>query len=79
MPAIALLGAQWGDEGKGKATDLLGDQVDYVVKFNGGNNAGHTIVIGDERYALHLLRNPHPGCCPCHRQRCRRRPRGADG
>jgi adenylosuccinate synthase len=55
MPAIALLGAQWGDEGKGKATDLLGDRVDYVVKFNGGNNAGHTIVIGDERYALHLL------------------------
>jgi adenylosuccinate synthase len=55
MPAIVLLGAQWGDEGKGKATDLLGDQVDYVVKYNGGNNAGHTIVIGDEKYALHLL------------------------
>jgi adenylosuccinate synthase len=55
MPAIALLGAQWGDEGKGKATDLLGEQVDFVVKFNGGNNAGHTIVIGDEKYALHLL------------------------
>jgi adenylosuccinate synthase len=55
MPAIALLGAQWGDEGKGKATDLLGEQVDYVVKFNGGNNAGHTIVVGDEKYALHLL------------------------
>ncbi|HWB65975.1 MAG TPA: adenylosuccinate synthase [Mycobacteriales bacterium] len=55
MPAIALLGAQWGDEGKGKATDLLGEQVDYVVKFNGGNNAGHTIVIDDETYALHLL------------------------
>jgi adenylosuccinate synthase len=55
MPAIALLGAQWGDEGKGKATDLLGDRVDYVVKFNGGNNAGHTIVVGDEKYALHLL------------------------
>jgi adenylosuccinate synthase len=55
MPAIALLGAQWGDEGKGKATDLLGDQVDFVVKFNGGNNAGHTIVVGDEKYALHLL------------------------
>ena len=55
MPAIALLGAQWGDEGKGKATDLLGDRVDYVVKFNGGNNAGHTVVIGDETYALHLL------------------------
>jgi adenylosuccinate synthase len=55
VPAIALLGAQWGDEGKGKATDVLGERVDYVVKFNGGNNAGHTIVIGDERYALHLL------------------------
>ncbi|HET7529920.1 MAG TPA: adenylosuccinate synthase [Mycobacteriales bacterium] len=55
MPAIVLLGAQWGDEGKGKATDLLGDQVDYVVKYNGGNNAGHTIVIGGEKYALHLL------------------------
>ena len=55
MPAIVLLGAQWGDEGKGKATDLLGSAVDYVVKFNGGNNAGHTIVIGAETYALHLL------------------------
>src|SRR3954465_2381631 len=55
MPAIAIIGAQWGDEGKGKATDLLGSRVDYVVKFNGGNNAGHTVVIGDEKYALHLL------------------------
>jgi adenylosuccinate synthase len=55
MPAIVLVGAQWGDEGKGKATDLLGSRVDYVVKFNGGNNAGHTIVIDDERFALHLL------------------------
>ncbi|MEX0427181.1 adenylosuccinate synthase [Nocardioides sp. DS6] len=55
MPAIAIIGAQWGDEGKGKATDLLGSSVDYVVKFNGGNNAGHTVVIGDEKYALHLL------------------------
>ncbi|MDR2702780.1 MAG: adenylosuccinate synthase [Cellulomonadaceae bacterium] len=55
MPAIVLVGTQWGDEGKGKATDLLGSQVDYVVKFNGGNNAGHTVVIGDEKYALHLL------------------------
>jgi adenylosuccinate synthase len=55
MPAIVLLGAQWGDEGKGKATDLMGSSVDYVVKYNGGNNAGHTIVIGDEKYALHLL------------------------
>jgi adenylosuccinate synthase len=55
VPAIVLVGAQWGDEGKGKATDLLGTSVDYVVKFNGGNNAGHTIVVGGERYALHLL------------------------
>ncbi len=55
MPAIVLVGAQWGDEGKGKATDLLGDSVDYVVKFNGGNNAGHTVVVGGETYALHLL------------------------
>jgi adenylosuccinate synthase len=55
MPAIVLVGAQWGDEGKGKATDLLGDRVDHVVRYQGGNNAGHTVVIGDESYALHLL------------------------
>jgi adenylosuccinate synthase len=55
MPAIVLLGAQWGDEGKGKATDLLGDRVDYVARYQGGNNAGHTVVIGDQKYALHLL------------------------
>lgn len=55
MPVLVLVGAQWGDEGKGKATDLLGDQVDYVVRYQGGNNAGHTVVIGDEKYALHLL------------------------
>ncbi|KRE35364.1 adenylosuccinate synthetase [Janibacter sp. Soil728] len=55
MPAIVLIGAQWGDEGKGKATDLMGNDVDYVVKFNGGNNAGHTVVIEGEKYALHLL------------------------
>ncbi len=55
MPAVVVLGAQWGDEGKGKATDQLGSRVDYVVKFNGGNNAGHTVVIGEEKYALHLL------------------------
>ncbi|WP_336921749.1 adenylosuccinate synthase [Aquipuribacter sp. SD81] len=55
MPGIVLIGAQWGDEGKGKATDALGSRVDYVVKFNGGNNAGHTVVVGDEKYALHLL------------------------
>ena len=55
MPALVLVGAQWGDEGKGKATDLLGPQLDYVVRYNGGNNAGHTIVVGSEKYALHLL------------------------
>src|ERR687897_587956 len=55
MPGIVIVGVQWGDEGKGKATDLLGDRTDWVVKFNGGNNAGHTVVIDDETYALHLL------------------------
>jgi adenylosuccinate synthase len=55
MPAIVLVGAQWGDEGKGKATDLLGDRADFVVRYQGGNNAGHTVVIGEESYALHLL------------------------
>src|SRR3954470_5534984 len=70
MPAIVLVGAQWGDEGKGKATDLLGSRVGAVVKFNGGNNAGHTIVIGSgeqrEKYALHLLPSGilTPGCVP---------------
>ena len=55
MPALVLIGAQWGDEGKGKATDLLGGAVHYVVRYQGGNNAGHTVVIGDEHYALHLI------------------------
>ncbi|MBV7411488.1 adenylosuccinate synthase [Dermabacteraceae bacterium P13115] len=55
MPAIVIVGAQWGDEGKGKATDLLGPHVDYVVKPNGGNNAGHTVVVGGEKFELKLL------------------------
>ena len=55
MAAIVLVGAQWGDEGKGKATDILGGRVDYVVKPNGGNNAGHTVVVGDSKYELKLL------------------------
>jgi len=55
VPGVVIVGAQWGDEGKGKATDVLGSRVDYVVKFNGGNNAGHTVVIGDQKFALHLL------------------------
>ena len=66
MPAVVLVGAQWGDEGKGKATDLLGDRVDYVVRYQGGNNAGHTVVIGDKKFALHLLPSGilTPGCIP---------------
>ncbi len=66
MPAIVLVGAQWGDEGKGKATDLLGGSVDYVVRYQGGNNAGHTVVLGDQSYALHLLPSGilTPGCVP---------------
>lgn len=66
MPAIVLVGAQWGDEGKGKATDLLGDRVDYVVRYQGGNNAGHTVVIGDKKFALHLLPSGilTPECTP---------------
>ena len=55
MPAVVIVGAQWGDEGKGKATDLLGGRVDYVVKPNGGNNAGHTVVVGGEKYELKLI------------------------
>ena len=55
MPAVVIVGAQWGDEGKGKATDLIAGRINHVVKFNGGNNAGHTVVIGNEKYALHLL------------------------
>ena len=55
MSAIIIVGAQWGDEGKGKATDILGGRVDYVVKPNGGNNAGHTVVVGGEKYELKLL------------------------
>ncbi|MGH3800367.1 MAG: adenylosuccinate synthase [Pseudonocardiaceae bacterium] len=56
MPAIVLIGAQWGDEGKGKATDLLGERVQWVVRYQGGNNAGHTVVLPDgQNFALHLI------------------------
>ncbi len=66
MPAIVVLGAQWGDEGKGKATDLLGSSIDYCVRYSGGNNAGHTIVVGGETFATHLLPSAvlTPGCVP---------------
>src|SRR5436190_23208855 len=55
MPGLAIVGAQWGDEGKGKVTDLLAEQADVVIRFQGGNNAGHTIVRGDDVYRLHLI------------------------
>src|SRR4051794_2142159 len=66
MPGIVVMGAQWGDEGKGKATDQLGDRVDFCVRYSGGNNAGHTVVVDGERYALHLLPSGilNPGCVP---------------
>ena len=55
MTATDVIGTQWGDEGKGKATDLLGDHMDYVVRYQGGNNAGHTVVTPDgEKFAIHL-------------------------
>ncbi|WFR73621.1 adenylosuccinate synthase [Prescottella defluvii] len=56
MPAIVLIGAQWGDEGKGKATDLLGGSLQWVVRYQGGNNAGHTVVLPNgDKFALHLI------------------------
>jgi adenylosuccinate synthase len=55
VPGIVIVGAQWGDEGKGKATDWLGEKVDYCVRYSGGNNAGHTVVVGGEKFTLHLL------------------------
>jgi adenylosuccinate synthase len=55
MPNIAILGAQWGDESKGKTTDFLAESADIVARYQGGDNAGHTIVIGEEKYILHLL------------------------
>ncbi len=55
MPATIIVGAQWGDEGKGKVTDLLSEHADVVVRYQGGNNAGHTIVVGEERFALTLI------------------------
>ncbi|MDQ4094771.1 MAG: adenylosuccinate synthase [Actinomycetota bacterium] len=66
MPGVALVGIQWGDEGKGKVTDLLAGETDFVVRYQGGNNAGHTIVVGGDRYALHLVPTGilYPHCTP---------------
>ncbi len=63
MPGIVIIGVQWGDEGKGKVTDLLAERADVVVRFQGGNNAGHTIVRGGETWKLHLMPSGilHPG------------------
>src|SRR4029453_14387318 len=55
MPGIVIVGAQWGDEGKGKVVDLLAEEAGVGVRFQGGNNAGHTIVRGDEKFAFHLV------------------------
>ena len=55
MPVTVVVGAQWGDEGKAKVIDLLSKEHGYVVRYQGGHNAGHTVVVGDERYALQLI------------------------
>src|SRR5918993_389892 len=55
MPGLVVVGAQWGDEGKGKVTDLLAERADVVIRYQGGNNAGHTIIRDDEVYKLHLI------------------------
>ena len=55
MAGIIVVGTQWGDEGKGKYIDILSEDADYVVRFSGGNNAGHTIVHEGVKYALHLI------------------------
>jgi len=66
MPATIVVGAQWGDEGKGRVVDYFAEQADYVVRYQGGNNAGHTIVVGDQRLALSLIPSGihYPNCTP---------------
>lgn len=55
MPTLVIVGAQWGDEAKGKLVDVLGEQSDLVVRYSGGNNAGHTVIVGDEEFKFHLI------------------------
>ena len=64
MPNVVVVGAQWGDEGKGKVVDVMTPQVNVVVRYQGGNNAGHTVVVGREKYVLHSIPSGilHPGC-----------------
>jgi adenylosuccinate synthase len=66
MPATVVLGAQWGDEGKGRVVDFFAESAQYVVRYQGGNNAGHTIVVGDQRLALSLIPSGilYPHCTP---------------
>ena len=55
MPSVVVVGAQWGDEAKAKVVDLLSEEADVVVRSQGGNNAGHTVVIGDDKFIMHLI------------------------
>ena len=55
MPNVVVVGAQWGDEGKGKVVDIYTEHADNVVRYQGGNNAGHTLVVGEEKIVLHLI------------------------
>lgn len=66
MPATVVLGTQWGDEGKGRVTDYFSQTADYVVRYQGGNNAGHTIIVGDQRFALSMVPSGvmYPSCVP---------------
>ena len=79
MPATVVVGTQWGDEGKGKFTDLLAKEMHLVVRYQGGHNAGHTLVVDGESFALQLVpsRRPLRPHHADHRQRRRRRPPGA--
>ena len=76
----AIVGAQWGDEGKGKITDFFAGEADFVVRFHGGNNAGHTVIVNNNTYKLHLIPSgvlyEHP--VSNYRQRGRGRPGGTD-
>jgi adenylosuccinate synthase len=66
MPGIVVVGAQWGDEGKGKVVDVFSAQADFVVRYQGGANAGHTLVVNDRKTILHLVPSgvlhPHTTC-----------------
>ena len=78
MPNVVVVGTQWGDEGKGKIVDLLTEQAAMVVRYQGGNNAGHTLVVGGEKFIFHLIPSGilHPGTRLPHRQRRGAGPRG---